>query len=75
MLESIRAKAALLFCLCALFALSLVGTAGAVAQDYTAVTDDAASEITAAVPVALGVAGLFVGIMLAYKVLRRMIRA
>ena len=45
------------------------------AQDYTAVTDQAGTEISAAVPIALGVVGLFVGIMLAYKVLRRMIRA
>lgn len=75
MIQSVKSKATLLFALCALFALSLVGTAGAVAQDYSAVTDDAGTEITAAVPVALGVAGLFVGIMLAYKVLRRMIRA
>lgn len=75
MLHSIKSKLGLMFALCALFALSVVGTAGAVAQDYSAVTDDAATEITAAVPVALGVVGLFVGIMLAYKVLRRMIRA
>lgn len=45
------------------------------AQDYSAVTDQASTEISAAVPIALGVAGLFVGIMLAYKVLRRMVRA
>jgi uncharacterized BrkB/YihY/UPF0761 family membrane protein len=70
-----KSKLGLLVALAALFALTVVSTAGAVAQDYSAVTDDAATEITAAVPIALGVAGLFVGIMLAYKVLRRMIRA
>lgn len=71
----LKRRAGLLVGLSALFCLALVQFANATAQDYTAVTSDASSEITAAVPVALGVVGLFVGIMLAYKVLRRMIRA
>jgi uncharacterized BrkB/YihY/UPF0761 family membrane protein len=74
-MQKIKSRVGLLFALTALFALSVVAQAAAVAQDYSKVTEDASTEITAAVPVALGVAGLFVGIMLAYKVLRRMVRA
>ncbi len=47
----------------------------AAAQDYTNVTSGAGAEITAALPVALTVVGLFVGVMIAYKLLRRVIRA
>jgi hypothetical protein len=60
--------------LAALLAVSVAQSAFAV-QDYTAVTSTAAAEIGAALPVALGVVGIFVGVMLAYKVLRRVIRA
>lgn len=43
--------------------------------EWSTVADQAPEEIKAAVPVALAVVGLFVGIMLAYGVLRRMIGA
>jgi hypothetical protein len=58
-----------------LFVVAYTQAAVAQAQDYTDVTSGAAAEITAALPVALTVVGLFVGVMLAYKLLRRVIRA
>lgn len=47
----------------------------AVAQDYSSLTDGFAAELTAAVPVALAAVGLFVGVILAYKIVRRILRA
>ncbi len=56
---------------------SFVGQALATeeAADYGKVTEGASTQISAAVPIALGVVGLFVGIMIAYKLLRRIVRA
>lgn len=60
--------------LCAVLVFALASVASA-AQDYSAVTDGAGSEIAAALPIALAVVGIFVGVMIAYKVLRRVVRA
>lgn len=56
---------------------SFVGNALATesAVEYGKVTEGASTQISAAVPIALGVVGLFVGIMIAYKLLRRIVRA
>jgi hypothetical protein len=45
------------------------------AQDYSSLTDGFAAELTAALPVALTAVGLFIGVLLAYKVVRRVLRA
>lgn len=45
------------------------------AQDYSDLTDGFAAELTAALPVALAAVGLFVGVLMAYKVVRRILRA
>jgi hypothetical protein len=55
-------------------AMSMVSSAFA-AQDYGDLTSGFGAELTAAVPVALTAVGLLVGILLAYKVVRKMIRA
>lgn len=47
----------------------------AVAQDYSDLTSGFAAELTAALPVALAAVGLFIGVLMAYKVVRRILRA
>lgn len=60
----------------AAFALCLVAAqASFAAADYGKLTENVAAEIGAAVPVALAAVGIFVGILVAYKLARRMIRA
>ncbi len=58
----------------AVTAISLASSAFAV-QDYSTLTDGFAAELAAAVPVALGAVGLFIGIVLAIKFVRRTLRA
>jgi hypothetical protein len=72
-----KTKVGLMLGMAAFFAFSLVGSAFATEGevDYSKVTSGASTQISAAVPIALGVVGLFVGIMIAYKLLRRIIRA
>jgi hypothetical protein len=65
----------LVLAVCAVTALSLASSALATAQDYSSLTDGFGSELSAAVPVALAAVGLFIGVMLAYKVVRRILRA
>ena len=55
-------------------AISVVPTAFA-AQDYSSLTTGFSSELTAALPVALTAVGLFIGVIMAYKVVRRVLRA
>lgn len=55
-------------------ALSVTSSAFAV-QDYTDVTGDITAEITAALPVALAGLGTFVAVVLAVKVVRRILSA
>ncbi len=43
--------------------------------EYAPVTENVGSEIGAAVPIALAAVGVFVGILIAYKLVRRMLRA
>jgi hypothetical protein len=78
-LTTFKSKVALTLGLAAFMAFSLVGSAfaaeGEPTVDYSKVTSGASSQISAAVPIALGVVGLFVGIMIAYKLLRRIVRA
>lgn len=45
------------------------------AEDYSALTTGFAAELTAALPVALAAVGLFVGVLMAYRVVRRILRA
>lgn len=78
-LGSLKTKIGVTLGLAAFFAFALVGSAFAAGEeptvDYSKVTDGASTQISAAVPIALGVVGLFLGIMIAYKLLRRIVRA
>ncbi len=56
-------------------AISVASSAAAAAQDYSSLTSGFGAELTAAVPVALAAVGLFIGVVLAYKVVRRILRA
>ncbi len=58
-------------------ALSLAGaqSALAVAQDYSDLTSGFAAELTAALPVALAAVGLFIGVIMAFRVVRRILGA
>lgn len=47
----------------------------AAAQDYSDLTSGFSAELTAALPVALAAVGLFIGVLMAYKVVRRILRA
>lgn len=67
-------KASLLASLTALSVACFAQSAFAVAQDYSDITSGFTAELTAAMPVALSVLGAFVGILLAIKVLRRIIK-
>lgn len=53
----------------------LTGPAHAVAQDYSSLTSGFASELAAALPVALAAVGLFIGVIMAYRVVRRVLSA
>ena len=44
-------------------------------QDYSDLTDGFAAELGAALPVALTAVGLFIGVIMAYKIVRRVLRA
>lgn len=59
---------------CAL-ALAVTAQGAFAAQDYSDLTTGFAGELAAALPVALGAVGLFIGVMMAYKIVRRMLRA
>lgn|GEM_PF-4624576 len=76
---SFKAKVGVTLGLAAFFAFALVGSAFAAGEeaavDYSKVTEGASTQISAAVPIGLAVVGLFVGIMIAYKLLRRIVRA
>jgi hypothetical protein len=61
--------------LASLMAVSVAQSAFAVAQDYSDLTSGFAAELTAALPVALSAVGLFIGVLMAYKVVRRILRA
>ena len=58
-----------------LLALAVMAQSAFAAQDYSDLTDGFAAELTAALPVALSAVGLFVGVIMAYKVVRRVLRA
>ncbi|OJU85739.1 MAG: hypothetical protein BGO11_11845 [Solirubrobacterales bacterium 70-9] len=77
MFNSLKTKLLLFGALISAFMVGLVGDAFATetAVEYGKVTEGASTQISAAVPIALGVVGLFVGIMIAYKLLRRIVRA
>jgi Sec-independent protein secretion pathway component TatC len=45
------------------------------AQDYSDLTDGFAAELGAALPIGLAAVGLFIGVIMAYKVVRRILRA
>lgn len=59
---------------CAL-ALAVTAQGAFAAQDYSDLTEGFAAELTAALPVALAAVGLFIGVLMAYKVVRRILRA
>ena len=60
---------------CALALAVMAQGAFAVAQDYSDLTAGFGAELTAALPVALAAVGLFIGVIMAYKVVRRILRA
>lgn len=68
-------KLGLILGLAALAAVSIAQGAFAAAQDYSSLTSGFSGELTAALPVALGAVGLFTGVIMAYKVVRRILRA
>jgi len=59
---------------CAL-ALAVAAQGAFAAQEYGKLTEGFSAELTAALPVALAAVGLFVGVIMAYKVVRRVLRA
>jgi len=59
---------------CAL-ALAVTAQGAFAAQDYSKLTEGFSAELTAALPIALAAVGLFVGVIMAYKVVRRVLRA
>ena len=77
MFNTLKAKVLFAASVVSAWSLSLVALAAAEEPtvDYSKVTSGASTQISAAVPIALGVVGLFVGIMIAYKLLRRIVRA
>lgn len=58
-----------------LLALAVMAQSALAAQDYSSLTSGFSAELTAALPVALAAVGLFVGVIMAYKVVRRVLRA
>lgn len=59
---------------CAL-ALAVTAQGALAAQDYSKLTEGFGAELTAALPIALAAVGLFIGVIMAYKVVRRVLRA
>lgn len=72
-LHKIKQLATALFA-CAL-ALAVTAQGAFAAQDYSSLTSGFAAELTAALPIALAAVGLFIGVIMAYKVVRRVLRA
>lgn len=58
-----------------LLALAVMAQAAFAAQDYSELTKGFGAELTAALPVALIAVGSFIGVIMAYKVVRRILRA
>lgn len=58
-----------------LLALAVMAQSAFAAQDYSSLTSGFAAELTAALPVALAAVGLFIGVIMAYKIVRRVLRA
>ena len=56
-------------------ALAVMAQGAFAAQDYSDLTTGFGAELTAALPVALTAVGLFIGVIMAYKVVRRILRA
>lgn len=56
-------------------ALAVMAQGAFAAQDYSDLTEGFAAELTAALPVALTAVGLFLGVIMAYKIVRRILRA
>lgn len=55
--------------------LALMAQGAFAAQEYGKLTEGFSAELTAALPVALAAVGLFLGVIMAYKVVRRVLRA
>jgi hypothetical protein len=72
---TIGRKITLTCALASLLAVSVASQAFAVAQDYSSLTSGFSAELTAALPTALTAVGLFIGVLMAYKVVRRVLRA
>jgi predicted ABC-type sugar transport system permease subunit len=70
-----RSRIGYILGLTAVMAVSVAQSAFATAQDYTSLTSGFAAELTAALPVALAAVGTFIGVIMAYKVVRRILRA
>ena len=70
-----RQRLGLILGLASIMAVSVAQSAFAVAQDYSSLTSGFSAELTAALPVALTAVGLFIGVIMAYKVVRRVLRA
>jgi hypothetical protein len=47
----------------------------AAAQDYSSLTSGFSAELTAALPIALAAVGLFIGVIMAFRVVRRILSA
>lgn len=75
MVKAIRSRAALMTAAVAVVLLGAFASGASAAQDYSSLTSGFADELRAALPVGLAAVGLFIGVMMAYKVVRRVLRA
>jgi hypothetical protein len=73
--EVVMIRKVILLTAVACVALMSVAQSALAVQDYGDLTSGFSAELGAAVPVALIAVGLFVGVVLAYKVIRRLLRA
>jgi len=75
MLSTLRKRLGLVLATAAVLAVSAMSGVAGAAQDYSPLTTGFRDELTAALPVALAAVGLFIGVLMAYKVVRRVLRA
>jgi hypothetical protein len=74
-LRALRGHIRLIVACASLAAFASLTSVASAAQDYGDLTGGFGAELTAAIPVALIAVGLFVGVVMAYKVIRRLLRA
>lgn len=75
MFNTAKVKLLSLALTCAMIVSAFFAQAASAAQEYGALTEGFSAELTAALPIALAAVGLFIGVIMAYKVVRRVLRA